>query len=116
MDHRRVILEQLRRCVPVLERLTLWWPDMEMLIRHSALSWLSVRELNIPSASLIEQLANSAAFPHLRYLSFGSRRFRLNPPGVLAEWILLWLDNLVSVSSSFTILHLDRCCPYSIDR
>ena len=121
MHHRRVILEQLRRCAPALECLTLWWHDVQMLITHSAGPWPSVRELNvrlktgkrnIPSASLIGQLPTATAFPQLRYLSFGSRRFGLNPPKVLAKWILSWLDGLVSASSSFTILHLNRCCPY----
>ena len=121
IPHRRVILEQLRRCAPAVECLTLWWHDVQMLLKHSAGPWPSVRELNvrlktgkrnIPSASLIAKLPTTAAFPQLRYLSFASRRFGLNPPKVLAKWILSWLDGLVSASSIFTILHLNRCCPY----
>jgi hypothetical protein len=127
MNHRCAILEQLRQCAPALEFLTLWWHDVEMLLTHSALPWPSIRELNIrvetgkqniPSAPLIGQLPTTMAFPQLRYLSVGPRRFALNPPEVLAGWILSWLDGLVSASSSFTILHLNRGCSYyrSVDK
>ena len=121
MGHRHAILEQLRRCAPALECLTLWWPDVKILLAHPALPWPSLRELhvrvetgkgNIPSASLIGQLPTNWAFPQLRYLSFGARRFRLDPVEVLAEWILSWLDGLIAASPNFTILHINRCCPY----
>jgi hypothetical protein len=101
--------------------LTLWWHDVKLLLTQSAVPWPSVRELNIrlrtgkgsfPSASLIAQLPTSTAFPQLRYLSFRSRRFGLHPAEVLAKRIISWLDGLVSASPSFTILHLNRCCPF----
>ena len=121
IGHRHAILEQLRQCAPALECLTLWWDDVKILLAHFALPWPSVRELhirvetgkeNIPSASLIRQSQTNWAFPQLRYLSFGSRRFMLNPPEVLIKWILSWLDSLIAASPNFTILHVNRCCPY----
>jgi hypothetical protein len=65
---------------------------------------------NNPSVSLIKRLPTNEAFPQLQYLSFGGRRFPLTPPKVLANQILLWFDGLVSSSSKFIILHVNRCC------
>ena len=65
---------------------------------------------SIPSASLIKQLPTNKAFPQLQYLSFGGRRFSLAPPKPLATQILLCFDALVSSSSKFLMLHMNRCC------
>jgi len=119
--NRCFILDQLRQCAPSLECLTLWWHDVQLLFECSILPWSSIQKLNIrlrihekdnPSASLLERLPTIKAFPELRYLSFGSRRFDLTPPEFAAEQILSWLDALVSSSSKFVILHVNRLCPY----
>ncbi|CAM4865761.1 unnamed protein product [Rotaria socialis] len=97
--------------------LTLHWSDLELLLEHSSSPWPFVRQLNIrlkprtnfPSASLIKQLPTNKAFPQLQYLSFSERRFSLDPPKPLATWILLCFDALVSSSSKFIILHVNRC-------
>jgi hypothetical protein len=121
VHHRCVILDQLRQCAPSLECLTLWWHDVQLLFECSILPWSSIQKLNIrlrihekdnPSASLLVRLPTIKAFPELRYLSFGSRRFDLTPPEFAAEQILSWLDALVSSSSKFVILHVNRLCPY----
>jgi len=96
----------------------LHWSDVEHLLEHSSSPWSFVRQLNIrlesctnfPSASLIKRLPTNKAFPQLQYLSFSGRRFSLNPPKPLATQILLCFDALVSSSSKFIILHVNRCC------
>ena len=118
IHYRCIIFEQFRKCAPALECLTLYWPDVKLLLEHSSSPWSFVRQLNIrlesssnlPSASLIERLPTNKAFPQLQYLSFSGRRFSLNPPQPLATQILLCLDALVSSSSKFIILHMNRCC------
>ncbi len=122
IHYRCIILEQFRQCAPVLEYLTLYWSDVRLFLEHSASPWPFVRQLNIlleslepgtnnnPSVSLIKRLPTNEAFPQLQYLSFGGRRFPLTPPKVLANQILLWFDGLVSSSSKFIILHVNRCC------
>jgi hypothetical protein len=122
IHYRCIILEQFRRCAPALEYLTLYWSDVRLLLKHSALPWPFVRQLNIrlkslepdrddtPSVSLIKRLPKNEAFPQLTYLSFGGCRFSLTPPKALANRILLWFDALVSSSSKFITLHVNRCC------
>ncbi|CAF4015693.1 unnamed protein product [Rotaria sp. Silwood1] len=115
--YRCIILEQFRKCASALECLTLHWSDLELLLEHSSSPWPLVRQLNIrlktrtdfPSASLIKQLPTNKAFPQLQYLSFSGRRFSLNPPKPLATWMLLCFDGLISSSSKFIILHVNRC-------
>jgi hypothetical protein len=116
--YRCIILEQFRQCASVLEYLTLYWSDVRLLLKHSSSPWPFVRQLNIlmesctniPSASLIKRLPTNKAFPQLQYLSFGGRRFSLAPPKPLATRILLCFDALVSSSSKFIMLHMNRCC------
>ncbi|CAF4307506.1 unnamed protein product [Rotaria sp. Silwood2] len=116
--YRCIILEQFRQCASVLEYLTLYWSDIRLLLKHSSSPWPFVRQLNIlmesftniPSASLMKRLPTNKAFPQLQYLSFGGRRFSLSPPKPLATRILLCFDALVSSSSKFIILHINRCC------
>ncbi|CAF2958401.1 unnamed protein product [Rotaria sp. Silwood2] len=116
--YRCFILEQFRQCACALESLTLYWSDIRLLLKHSSLPWPFVRQLNIlmesctniPSASLIKRLPTNKAFPQLQYLSFGGRRFSLTSPKPLATRILLCFDALVSSSSKFLILHINRCC------
>ena len=117
-DYRCIILEQFRQCASVLEYLTLNWSDIRLLLKHSSSPWPFIRQLNIcmesctkfPSASLIKRLPTNKAFPQLQYLSFGGRRFPLSSPKTLAMRILLCFDALVSSSSKFIILHINRCC------
>ncbi|CAF4092816.1 unnamed protein product [Rotaria sordida] len=114
----RYILEQFRQCATALESLTLYWSDIRLLLKHSSSPWSFVRQLNIlldidekiPSPFLTKRLPTNEAFPQLQYLSFGGRRFSLTPPKKLANRILLWFDSLVSSSSKFIILHVNRCC------
>ncbi|CAF1510539.1 unnamed protein product [Rotaria sp. Silwood1] len=116
--YRCIILEQFRQCACALESLTLYWSDIQLLLKHSSLPWPFVRQLNIlmesctniPSASLIKRLPTNKAFPQLQYLSFGGRRFSLTSPKSLATRILLCFDALVSSSSKFIMLHINRCC------
>jgi hypothetical protein len=116
--YRCIILEQFRKCASTLECLTVHWSDVELLLEHSSSPWPFIRQLsirlkscaNFPSASLIKRSPPSKAFPHLQYLSFSGRRFSFNPPEPLATWILLCFDALVSSSSKFIILHVNRCC------
>ncbi|CAF2123354.1 unnamed protein product [Rotaria magnacalcarata] len=116
--YRYIILERFRQCASVLEYLTLYWSDVRLLLKHSSSPWLFVRQLNIlmepctniPSATLIKRLPTNKAFPQLQYLSFGGRRFSLAPPKPLATRILLCFDALVSSSSKFIMLHINRCC------
>ena len=117
--NRCFILDQLRQCAPSLQCLTLWWHDLRPLLKYSDSPWPSIQQLNIllraeekPSASVIKRLPISKAFPHLRYLTVGSRRFMLTPPESLAEWILSWIDALVFPASKLVILHVNRRCPY----
>ncbi|CAF4732260.1 unnamed protein product [Rotaria sp. Silwood1] len=116
--YRCIILDQFRQCASVLEYLTLYWSDIRLLLKHSSSPWPFVRQLNIlmesctniPSASLIKRLPTNKAFPQLQYLSFGGRRFSLTPPKPLAIRILLCFDALVSSSSKFIMLHMNKCC------
>lgn len=122
IDHRSIILDQLRQCAPSLQCLTLWWCDVQLLLEHSHSPWLSIQQLNIllrtyeqdnPPASLIKRLPTDKVFPQLRYLSFGGRRFCLTPPELAAVQILSWFDALVSSSASFSTFHVNRGCFYS---
>jgi hypothetical protein len=117
MNHRCVILEQLRRCAPALECLTLWWHDVEMLLTHSTLPWSSVRELNmlvetgkgnIPSAPLIGQLPTKMAFPQLRSLGWSSS-FRARSTGSARR-----VDSLVARWSRFCLVELHHLASQSI--
>ncbi|CAF3776891.1 unnamed protein product [Rotaria sp. Silwood1] len=115
--YRCIILEQFRQYASVLEYLTLYWSDIRLL-KHSSSPWPFIQQLNIlmesctniPSASFIKRLPTNNAFPQLQYLSFGGRRFSLAPPKPLATRILLCFDALVSSSSKFIMLHMNRCC------
>lgn len=117
-NDRCFILEQFRQCASVLHCLTLYWSDIRLLLEHSFSPWSSIRQVNIlmesctkiPPPTLIKQLPTNKAFPQLQYLSFGGRRFSLHQPKSLAIRILLCLDALVSSSSKFIILHMNRCC------
>ncbi|CAF3736407.1 unnamed protein product [Rotaria sordida] len=116
--YRYILLEQFRQCATAFESLTLYWSDIRLLLKHSSSPWSFVRQLNIlldtdrkiPSPFLTKRLPTNEAFPQLQYLSFGGRRFSLTPPKKLANRILLWFDSLVSSSSKFIILHVNRCC------
>ncbi|CAF3751781.1 unnamed protein product [Rotaria sp. Silwood1] len=116
--YRCIILEQFRQCASVLEYLTLYSSDIRLLLKHSSSPWPFIRQLNIlmksctniPSASFIKRLPTNKAFLQLQYLSFGGRRFSLAPPKPLATRILLCFDALVSSSSKFIMLHMNRCC------
>lgn len=121
ISNRCFILDQLRQCAPSVQCLTLWWHDLRPLLKHSDSPWPSIQQLNIllrsvekdnPSASLIKRLPTNKAFPQLKYLTFGSRRFVLTPPELVAERILSWLDALVFPGSKLVILHVNRSCPY----
>ena len=121
-NYRCFILEQFRQCASALESLTLYWSNIRLLLKHSSSPWPFIRQLNIlmkscskiPSPFLIKQLPTNKAFPHLEYLSFGGRRFSLNRTKSLAIRILLCFDALVSSSSKFIILHMNRCCIHHI--
>ena len=121
-DYRCFILEQFRQCASALECLTLYWSNIRLLLKYSSSPWPFIRQLNIlmktcskiPSRSLIKQLPTNTAFPQLEYVSFGGRRFSLNRTKSLAIRILLCFDALVSSSSKFTILHMNRCCIHHI--
>lgn len=116
--YRCFILDQFRKCAPALECLMIHWFDVELLLEHCSSSWSFVRQLNIrlefcpnfPCTSLIKRLPTNKAFPQLQYLSFSGRRFSLNPPKPLATQILAYFDALVSSSSKFVTLHVNRCC------
>lgn len=117
-DYRCFILQQFRQCTSILQCLTLSWSDVRLLLKHSSSPWPCIRQLNtfletstnIPSPSTIKQLPTNKAFPQLQYLSFGGRRFSLTQPKSLAIQILLCFDALVSSSSKFLILHINRSC------
>ncbi|CAF1384390.1 unnamed protein product [Adineta ricciae] len=119
ISHRRILLEQLRQCAPTLERLTLWWHDTLHLLDIDA-PWPSIERFFVrlryneednPPASLVGRLASHKVFPRLRYLTFlGPRRFMLEPLTVMVKCILDWLDALLSSSSIFTVLHLNKGC------
>ena len=117
--YRYILLEQFRQCATALESLTLYWSDIRLILKHSNSPWSFVRQLNILledtdreilSPFLTKRLPTNEAFPQLQYLSFGGCRFSLTPPKKLANRILLWFDSLVSSSSKFIILHVNRCC------
>ena len=117
-DYRCFILEQFRQCASVLECLTLYWSDVQLLLKHSYSPLPFIRQVNIliesctniPPPALIKQLPTNRAFPQLQYLSFGGRRYSFTQPKSLAIRILLSFDALVSSSSKFIILHMNRCC------
>ncbi len=118
IDHRIIVLELIRVNAPSLQCLTLWWHDI-LLLTKSHSPWPSVRQLNVllrthkkddPPASLIGRLPTNKAFPQLRYLSFGGRRFRLMPSQLMAERILAWFNALILSSSILSILHVNRRC------
>ncbi|CAF1294548.1 unnamed protein product [Rotaria sordida] len=117
------ILDQIRRCAPLLQCLTLWWHDLRPFLTYSHLPWPSIQQLNIrlrrqdnPPASLIKRLPTNQAFPQLQYLTFGSRRFMLTPPELVAKQILSWLDALLFPTSKLVILHLNRRCSFFLTR
>ncbi|UJR29379.1 hypothetical protein I4U23_010591 [Adineta vaga] len=111
-------IKQFRKCASALACLTLHWSDVQLLLKHSSSSWPFVRRLdvrlttltNIPSASLIKQLPTNNFFPQLQCFSLVGRRFSLNRPKSLVTRILICLDALVSSSSKFTILHVNKHC------
>ncbi|CAF1444827.1 unnamed protein product [Adineta ricciae] len=120
ISHRSILLEQIRINAPSLQCLTLSWDDI--LLLESGLPWssldqlnirLSVRRQDVPDESLLGRVVTGKAFPQLRYLSFGRRRFRLAPPEVMAQRVLSWFDILISSLSTLSIFHVNkRCCYY----
>jgi hypothetical protein len=117
ISHRSILLEQIRINAPSLQCLTLSWDDI--LLLESDSPWPSIEQLNIllsitkqdvPSESLVGRVSTSKAFPQLRYLSFGRRRFKLAPTEVMAQRILAWLDALILSSSTLSIFHVNRRC------
>ena len=122
IEHRCIILDQLRQSAPSLQSLILWWHDVKLLLEHSDSPWPSINQLQIrlptnpkenPSASLVKRLPTVKAFPQLQCLSFSGCRLPLTPLEVASELILSWVDALMSSLSKFVILHVNRrCSPY----
>ncbi|CAF1250924.1 unnamed protein product [Rotaria sordida] len=78
--------------------------------------FLELTKQDNPPASLIKRLPTNQAFPQLQYLTFGSRRFMLTPPELVAKQILSWLDALLFPTSKLVILHLNRRCSFFLTR
>jgi hypothetical protein len=119
--NRCFILDQLRQCAPSLQCLTLWWHDLRPFLKHSNSPWSSILQLNIllraagqdnPSAAMIKRIPTNNAFPQLQYLTFGGRRFILEPPELTAELILSWLNALLFPALKLVMLHVNRRCSY----